>query len=100
MVHVAEATRDQRSRKAYLFLLHAFQTHSSCLLLAMVNPALLVVVVQSPSCVQLFVTPQTAAGQASLSLTISQSLPKFMSIESVMPFNHFHLLSPSFMIII
>ena len=35
----------------------------------------LVVVVQSPSCVPLFVTPRTAACQASLSLTISQSLP-------------------------
>ena len=43
------------------------------------------VVVQSLSCVQLFVTPWTAAHQASLSLTISRSLPKFMSIASVMP---------------
>ena len=32
-----------------------------------------------------FVTPWTAAHQASLSLTISWSLPKFMSIASVMP---------------
>ena len=40
-------------------------------------------VVQLPSPVQLFVTPWTVAGQASLSLTISQSLPKFMSIASV-----------------
>ena len=38
--------------------------------------------------VQLFVTPWTAARQASLSFTISQSLPKLMSIESVMPSNH------------
>ena len=45
-------------------------------------------VVQSLSCIQLFATPRTAAHQASLSLTISQSLPKFMSIESVMPSNH------------
>ena len=42
-------------------------------------------VIQSPSHVQLFVAPWTAAHQASLSLTISQSLPKFMSIASVMP---------------
>ena len=42
------------------------------------------VVVQSLSRVQLFVTPWTAAPQAPLSFTISQSLPKFMSIESVM----------------
>ena len=44
--------------------------------------------VQSLSCVRLFVTPCTAARQASLSITISQSLLKLMSIESVMPFNH------------
>ena len=36
----------------------------------------------------LFVTPWTAAHQASLSFTISQSLLRFMSIESVMPSNH------------
>ena len=40
------------------------------------------------SCVQLFVIPWTAAHQASLSITNSQSLPKLMSIESVMPSNH------------
>ena len=38
--------------------------------------------VQSLSCVQLLATPWTAAHQASLSFTISQSLPKFMSTES------------------
>ena len=43
------------------------------------------IVVQSPSRVLLFATPRTAALQASLSLTISLSLPKFMSIASVMP---------------
>ena len=42
-------------------------------------------VIQSPDHVQLFVIPWTAAGQASLSFTISWSLPKFMSISSVMP---------------
>ena len=47
-----------------------------------------VVVVQLPSRVWLFATPWTVARQASLFLTISQSLPKFMSIESVMPSNH------------
>ena len=40
----------------------------------------------------------TAACQASLSLTISQSLPKFMSIESVMPFNHLILYHPLFLL--
>ena len=48
-------------------------------------------VVQSLSHVLLFVTPWTAAHQAPLSSTISRSLLKFMSIESVMPSNH-HLL--------
>ena len=44
--------------------------------------------IQSLSCVQFFVTPWTAACQASLSITNSQSLSKFMSIELVMPSNH------------
>ena len=44
--------------------------------------------VQSVSHVQLFVTPWTAAHQASLSITNSWSLLKLMSIESVMPSNH------------
>jgi len=50
--------------------------------------------VQLLSCVQLFVTPWTAAHQASLSITNSQSLPKLMSIESVMPSNHLILCHP------
>ena len=53
-----------------------------------------VVVVKSPSCVWLFVTPWTAELQASLSLTISQSLPKFMSIASVMQSSHLILWCP------
>ena len=44
--------------------------------------------VQSLSCVRFFVTPCTAACQASLSITISQSLHRLTSIELVMPFNH------------
>ena len=44
--------------------------------------------VQSLSHVQLFATPWTTACQASLSITNSQSLLKFMSIRSVMPSNH------------
>ena len=50
--------------------------------------------VQSPSCVQLLVTPWTAACQASLSITNSQSLLKLMSIELVMPSNHLILCHP------
>ena len=52
------------------------------------------VVVQLLSHVRPFVTPWTAARQASLSFTISQSLPKLMSIESVMPSNHLILCCP------
>ena len=44
--------------------------------------------------VQLFATPWTAARQASLSFTISQSVLKLMSIESVMSFNHHILCRP------
>ena len=44
--------------------------------------------VQSLSRVQLFVTPGTAAHQASLSFTNTRSPPKPMSVESVMPSNH------------
>ena len=43
--------------------------------------------VQLLSRVQLFATPWTAACQASLSITNSRSLPKLMSIESVIPSN-------------
>ena len=50
--------------------------------------------VQSLSRVQLFATPWTAACQASLSITNSQSLPKLRSIESVMPSNHLILCRP------
>ena len=50
--------------------------------------------VQSLSCVQLFVTPWTAACKASLSITNSQSLLKLMSIVSVMPSNHLILCHP------
>ena len=48
----------------------------------------LYLVVQWLSCVWLLATPPSAACQASLSFTISQSSLKLMSIESVMPSNH------------
>ena len=47
--------------------------------------------VQSISCVWLFATPWTAARQASLSVIISWSSPKLMSIKSVMPSSHLFL---------
>ena len=51
-------------------------------------------VVQLLSHVRLFVTPWTAAHQASLSFIISRSLLTFMSIESVTPSNHLILCHP------
>jgi len=50
--------------------------------------------VQSLSRVRLFATPWTEASQASLSITSSWSLPKHMSVESVMPSNHLILCRP------
>ena len=50
--------------------------------------------VQSLSCVRLFTTPWTAARQASLSFTVSQSLLKLVSIELVMPSIHLILCCP------
>ena len=50
--------------------------------------------VQSLSCVWLFATPWIAACQASLSITNSQSLPKLMCIELVMPSSHLILCHP------
>ena len=64
--------------------------------LTILLPILNLVVVQSLSHVWLIATAWTAACQASLSFTISQSWLKLMSIESMMPPNHqqSHLLSP------
>ena len=53
--------------------------------------------VQLFSNVQLFATPWTAAHQASLSITNSRSLPKPMSIKSIMPSNHLILCHPLFL---
>ena len=51
-------------------------------------------VLPSPSCVQFFATPWTAARQASLSITNSRSPPKPTSMELVMPSNHLILCRP------
>ena len=58
----------------------------------------MLLLLSSLSRVQLFVAPWTAARQASLSFTISQSLLKLMSIESVMPSNHLILCHPLFLL--
>ena len=52
------------------------------------------VAVQLLGCIQLFVTPWTAAHQASLSFTTSQSLLKLMSIESMLLSNHLMVNQP------
>ena len=52
------------------------------------------VLVQLLSLVQLFVTPWAAARQAPLSSALSQSLLRFMSIDSVVPSSHFILWCP------
>ena len=68
-----------------------------CSVLVMVHRVLLSVQfssVQFLSCVQLFVTPWTAACQASLPIANSRSLLKLTSIESVMPSNHLILCHP------
>ena len=66
----------------------------SSILLAARQWTTIAVVVQSLRRVWLFATPWTAAHQASLSCTISQSLLKLMSIESVMLSNHLVLCCP------
>ena len=60
----------------------------------MVQESLALVAVRLLSHVQLFATPWTAACQAFLTFTISQTLLRFMSIESVMPSNHLILCCP------
>ena len=57
-----------------------------------------VVVVQSLSCVRLFVTPWPAACQASLSFTISRSLLKLTSVELVIPSSHLILCHTLFLL--
>ena len=59
-----------------------------------IGQALFTVLIQSLCCVCLFVTPWTAACQVSLSVAISWSLLRLMSIESVMPANHLVLCCP------
>ena len=53
--------------------------------------------IQLLSYVRLFAIPQTAARQASLSITNSRNLPEPMSIESMMPSNHLILCHPLFL---
>ena len=68
--------------------------HTRIIKLQLLNCVRAVAVVQSPFHVRFFVAAGTAACQASLSLTISWSLPKVMSIASVMPSSHLILWCP------
>ena len=83
--------------KVYLFIVHRdvqlFQDHFLVDDLSLLTHSASVVV-HLLSHVQLFVTPWTAARQASLFFTISWSLLKFMSIELVMLSNHLILCNP------
>ena len=71
-----------------------YKTCSVCFKKHVCNMVLLISSFQSLSCVQLIETPWTAARQASLSITNCLSLLKLMSIESVIPSNHFILCHP------
>jgi len=77
--------------KILLLLLLLFLLYNIVLVLPYINTH---IVVQSPRCVWLFATLWAAAHQASLSSTVSRSLLKLMSIESVMPSNHLTLGCP------
>ena len=80
----------------------SFQFYYICLKIILVNLCLFLMgswaiqfsSVQLLSCVWLFVTPWTTARQASLSITNSWSLLRFMSSESMMPSNHLILCRP------
>ena len=62
--------------------------------MARIHSGILVVAVHLISCVLLFATPWTAACQASLSIPVSWTLLKLMSMDSVMPSNHLILCCP------
>ena len=89
--HTESNTTEVTQQQQQLFLLEdswfmtLFQVYSS---------DSVAVVVQSPTHVRLFATPWTVAHHTSLSLTTSQSLPKFMSLVSVMPSSHLILWCP------
>ena len=72
----------------FLIIILSFRTNITDLIFLELFHDFVVVVVKSLSHVQLFATLWTAAHQASVSLTISQSLPKFMSLALAMPSSH------------
>ena len=84
--HFCKRKKAQSKRQSILAV------HLKCLSLLSILKAFSSI--QSLSRVRHFVTPWTAARQASLFITNSQSLLKLMSIESVMPSNHLILCHP------
>ena len=90
---LSDAIEDQGSYHVSILWLH-FTDFSKFFLILIPFVFMFWSVDQLTSCVQLFATPWTAARQASPSFTISQSLLKLMSIESVMPSNHLILCHP------
>ena len=76
--------------------MHWFDLYTSAMItsISLVKSLYVIQLVPSLSCVWLFVTPWTAACQASLSISNSQNLLKLMTIESVMPSNRLILCRP------
>ena len=94
--HISRASHSQRSQQklAPCWILAHRDSQARAPPSPQVDFSSAVVAVRSLRHVRLFATPWTVARQASLSLTISQSSPKFMSSESVMPSNHLILCWP------
>ena len=86
--HVHLLAKVDSSKEAYVWVDITYYGVVSSPFLTFKEPFCVVVVLQSLSGVGLFVTPWTAARQASLSITNSWSLLKLMSIKLVMPSNH------------
>ena len=78
--HIQENCLKARDNLQIYLILPAQTQQKTPANLSFVTRELVLVIVQSLSCVQLFVTPRTAAHQASLSFTTSWSLLKLMSI--------------------
>ena len=73
---------------------HLFIVENIIISIKISGKSIVIIIVLSLSHVWLFATSWTVAHQAPLSSTISRSLLKFMSIELVMPSNHFILCYP------
>ena len=92
--HKGKQQPKQEVGKHIIFISTGFLDSTTFLLTSHPPRLILLVVVQLLSCAPLFVTLLTAACQASPSFTISWSLLKLMSIESMMPSNHLTLCHP------